>query len=91
MIDVLFISLLCTGVFILFNGEGMILSDLGNYIRSKVKETYLKPLFGCLPCMSSFWTAVYVSLFGNLFQLETLFVMVAVCGLNYIIGTKISE
>lgn len=91
MIDVIFISLLCTGVFILFNGEGMIFSELANYIRSKVKEVYLKPFFGCLPCMSSFWTIAYVSSFGNLFQLETLFIMVATCGLNYLIGIKISE
>lgn len=90
MLDVIFISLFCTGIFILFNGEGMLFEGLGNFIRMHIDEVFLKPFFGCLPCMASVWTCVYTYTFAE-FNIQTLFVMLAVCGLNYLIATKISE
>lgn len=75
MLQLIEISLICTGIYVCFM-DGMIFGKLGEMMQDK---WYFKPITMCLPCMSSVWTILIEREF-NLFHI------LIVCGLNSIIA-----
>lgn len=79
------ISLVCVGIYVT-TWEGMIFYKLANRIKSVLEKRKLsmlhKPLFGCLTCMSSFWTLV--AWFIDDCNFHLLWVMLCVAGINTI-------
>jgi len=53
--------------------------------------TICKPLFGCLICMSSFWTIFYWIISGSPLSIHIVSLMLTVCGINVIITAVISH
>ena len=81
------ISLICTAVFAAA-WEQMIFAKPAKWIEIKVKYKWiLKPIFKCLICMSSFWTAFYWLVFGG-FNLIIMILLVG--GINVIITAIIA-
>jgi len=75
MLQLIEISLICTGIHVCFF-EGMIFGKLG----SRMEAWYYKPLAMCLPCMASVWTIV-------LTQSVNIKDILIVCGMNAIIAS----
>lgn len=63
MISPIYISLYCTGLFIVMNGENMLLVPVANFLTSKLPQWICKPLYECIVCMASFWSISYWFLF----------------------------
>jgi hypothetical protein len=91
MTSVILMSLIITGIHIAF-AEGNALSFVRVWIAnrmdaaigSKWSKYIQKPLWDCLPCMSSVWTIVITRRFD-------LLLICAVCGLNVIIARVIEQ
>lgn len=96
------LSLIITALFIAFS-EGMVLFWLRRAVAlllikicgRKWAMILQKPLWGCLPCMASFWVIVLAVPF-DLQQLARdwkiyLEMMLIVCGINAIIGKFIDD
>lgn len=77
MLQLIEISLICTGIHICFM-EGMILYKLR--IDRYLPEWAVKPLYDCLPCMASFWSIVL------LWRVD-IKAMLIICGINAIIAS----
>lgn len=64
------------------------------YDSKKAQDTarYLvKPLFGCLICMSSFWTIILYPYLVPKLDVNIVYLMLTVCGINVIISGIISS
>ena len=86
-----FVSLFCVGLFTATNGQGMILIPLARYLTIHVSEFVRKPIFECLPCMSSIYAIIFwcVLMRANWFMLvPCIFV---VCGLNTLFASLIKN
>ena len=77
MLQLIEISLICTGIHVCFM-EGMILYKLR--IDRYLPEWVVKPLYDCLPCMASFWSIVL------LWRVD-IKAMLIICGINAIISS----
>lgn len=96
LIPLLFMASLWTfGVHCLLS-QGFLLEPMGNFLERKLSKWICKPLFTCPPCMASFH-GVVVFFTGNAWfglglhwYLVFIFV-VALAGLNYIIGELIDK
>jgi hypothetical protein len=75
MLQLIEISLICTGIHVCFM-EGMVFGSIGN----KLEHWIFKPIAMCLPCMASFWTCVI------LWEID-IKAMLIVCGMNAIIAS----
>jgi hypothetical protein len=79
------VSLSCVGLYIAFNGPGMIFNSLANWLTIHLPEYVRKPLFDCLTCMGSFWTLLWwVAVFGFTFNWWLPFCVFIVVGTNAI-------
>lgn len=84
-------SLFCVGMYVLYQ-PGMILGKLPDYFskalnnwtpeRADLIVKLRKPLFDCLPCMSSVYGSIYY--FTARSDTNYLIFLVTVCGLNYL-------
>jgi hypothetical protein len=97
------ISLICTAAFastwkgMIFHKpvqwiEAKIISFCQFFIRKmdvarQAGIAFCKPLFGCLVCMSSFWTLLYWLIFGGF---NPVIMILLVCGINTIINAVIA-
>lgn len=76
-------SLWCYGIYAVFDNDHL-LGPLGDWIESNTSTTFIRPLFGCPPCMASFHGGVLgFVMFGLTWTV--LPYMICLCGLNYII------
>ncbi len=75
MLQLIEISLICTGIHVCFM-EGMIFGFLGE----KMEHWIFKPIAMCLPCMASIWTVLLM------LQVD-IKAMLIVCGMNAIIAS----
>lgn len=88
---IVILSLIITGIHIVFQ-QGNVLSPVrvlvANFLDKKLDKKWScyvqKPLWCCLPCMSSVWTIVLTWHFD-------VFLICAVCGLNVIISRIIEQ
>ncbi len=74
MLQLIEISLICTGIHVCFF-EGMIFGKLSEYMQHWI----FKPVAMCLPCMASLWT---ILLMWRI-DIKAIFI---VCGMNAIIA-----
>lgn len=81
MLQLIEISLICTGIHVCFM-EGMVFEKLRIERYLKVSDWLLKPLYGCLPCMASFWSIVL------LWRVD-IKAMLIICGINAIIASML--
>ena len=80
-------SLWCFGVYAVFDNNHL-LGHAGNWIEKHTSENFIRPLFGCPPCMASaHGTIIGLCLFG--FSLTIIPYVVMLCGLNFIIKNLI--
>lgn len=83
--DVLIAAPVIVGVWTLF-GKGMILGWLGDIGDRWLPLFIQKPLYGCLPCMSSVWgTALWFAL-GNRVEPTWPLFCLALCGILKIVA-----
>lgn len=76
------------GVWTLF-GKGMILGWLGDWLDKWLPDFIQKPLYGCLPCMSSVWgTAVWFATYGSVVW-DWLVFCLALCGILKIVSATL--
>jgi hypothetical protein len=77
-------TLVINAIFWLMNSDESFLYKFSQYLQTNINEQPLKPLFGCLACMASFWGLVASVYFGlDLIQVPAF--ILAVCGLNIIV------
>jgi hypothetical protein len=81
MNEVLIISFGCLALHVCFVREGFPLHWSLPYV-SKLPTIVQKPLFTCLPCMGSLYTAITFLMHDWGFDKEFLFTMFAVVGVN---------
>lgn len=80
------ISLTCIGLYVAFNGPGMVLNGLANFLTIHLPEYVRKPIFDCLVCMASVWTIVWwVALFGLWLTWWLPFCILLVAGINVLV------
>jgi hypothetical protein len=86
--NIVILSLIIWGVAQLFD-EGMILGGIGERIQelSPATRWMLKPVILCPPCMASLWGLSTALALGYDIQ-QTLVLIFATAGLNYIIANK---
>lgn len=77
MLQLIEISLICTGVHVCF-WEGMILGGLGE----RMQHWIFKPVAMCLPCMASVWTVLLM------WHIDIKSILI-VCGMNTIIASML--
>ena len=87
----LLVSLFCTGIFIVMNGEDMLLVQVANFLSSRLAEWICKPLFECLPCMASIWSVVLWLAWQRSLSFTLLVVIPIVCGMNGIVSSIIKN
>lgn len=90
MIEHLFIaSAWCFGIYAIFDSKHL-LGRLGGWLQSRLGATVCRPLFLCPTCQASVHgipAAIY--LYG--FSLQSVWFVIALAGLNYIIITILPE
>lgn len=84
MENILITSLIILFIHVLLNWEGHILSGLGRWIFS-LPDIISKPLGCCMICMTSIYD-IPIMIYLNGFNIESLFYLFAVGGLNAIIA-----
>lgn len=90
MIEMLILgSTWCFGIYALFDNDHL-LGPAGDWIEAKTSTTFIRPLFGCPPCMSSVHgTIIGLIVFG--LTLTVIPFVICLCGLNFIIKNIIFE
>lgn len=87
--QIIITSLVINAIFWLMNSDGSFMYNIAQYLHTNINEQALKPLFGCMACMASFWGLLACVYFGiGLYDVVPF--ILSVCGLN-IIASKINE
>lgn len=79
------VSLACLAIYVSVNHQGMIFNFAKPYLDLIFHPVLQKPIYGCLTCMASFWTVLLWTVFNGGLQLELLFAILIVAGLNKLI------
>ena len=90
LFDCLAVSFLCVGMHIACAWQGMIFSDICNWIYFRVPTWISKPLFACPYCMASVYTVVYC-LFTHDVDMFILIKIPITCGLTAVVMRVIRD
>jgi hypothetical protein len=90
LINCLAVAFLCLGMHIACAWDGMIFSNLCNWIYFRVPAWISKPFFACPYCMSSVYTVVYC-LFTNDFNVLIIIKIPITCGMVAILMRVIRD
>lgn len=86
------VSLACTAIHVAVTWDGMILNKvkvLAEFLDWSEYAT--KPLYGCLICMSSFWTVFFWLCYIKPITFELLFAVLITCGINVVVRCIINQ
>lgn len=76
----------CTGMFVAFNGPGMILNSVSDNLDLFCPEWLRKPLYECLSCMASIWSVVlWIAIYQSL-SFKLIVAIVITCGMNTVVA-----
>lgn len=90
MDKVITISLIITAIHVTML-QGMVFSFVRDFLEKKFPEWLQKPLFSCIICMGGVWTLILYPILYQCIEINTIFVMLQVIGLNTIISILISK
>lgn len=73
--------------------EHMLLGSVGAWLNLKLPKMVSKVLFGCTPCMASFWGTVFffTVLYSQTGLLWWVPFVVMLCGINFVVSQVIYE
>ena len=90
MDKVLTISLIITAIYASLK-DGMIFFNIRLWLEKTFPNWLHKPIFECLICMGGIWTLILYPILYQCIEINTIFVMLQVIGLNVIITNLISK
>ena len=89
IIHIIIASLWCFGVYAVFDNDHL-LGKVGTFIEAKTSTNFIRPLFGCPPCLASVHGFIWgLILYGLSWQIIPF--CICLCGLNFIIKNIIFE
>ena len=77
----------CYGVYAVFDNDHL-LGKFGDWIERNTSTFYIRPIFGCPPCMASFHGSIIGIMIYDFRPIVIIYV-ICLCGINYIIKNLI--